>query len=354
MNKYIKAKGIKSIIKKFMIIISIFIFNILIIMNTSYAISKGQSISLLCYGNCGDLLKYKGEIVEINYVRYEAKLANYPAYCLDETKPGVTKDFGYDVKVNGQIKDNVLWRYFINGYPLKKYSELGCASIQEAYAATQQAIYCYIHNRNIEDYEAIGEAGQRVLNAMKLIIENAKNSQETMLSNAINIKPLNKYFEEDSIDSNYVSKTYEFEAEAETDEIYLSLQKIDEEYSIVEGVKLTDIDNNDKNVFNKNEKFKVLISKEVYNEDLDFRIAASTKIYTKPVYDSNPENPVYQDYAIVKSSYEDTYVSLIEKYEEEPEQPEEPKEPEEPKKPEQKPQTVTPKEEVKKLPVTGM
>ena len=337
MNKYIKAKGIKSIIKKFMIIISI--------MNTSYAISKGQSISLISRETCGELLKYKGEVVEINYVEYETKLTYYPAYCLDETKPGVTKDFGYDVKVNGQIKDNVLWRYFINGFPFKRYSELGCASVQEAYAATQQAIYCYIHNRNIEDYEAIGEAGQRVLNAMKLIIENAKKSQETMLSNDINIKPLNKYFEEDSIDSNYVSKTYEFETEAETDEIYLSLQKIDEEYSIVEGVKLTDIDNNDKNIFNKNEKFKVLISKEVYNENLNFRITATTKIYTKPVYDSNPENPVYQDYAIVKSRYEDTYVSLIEKYEEEPEQP---------KEPEQKPQTDTPKKEVKKLPVTGM
>ena len=66
-----------------------------------------------------------------------------------------------------------MWRYLINGYPYKTIEQLGCATKEEAFTATKQAIYCYIHGNDINDYEPIGEAGVRTINAMKQIIANA-------------------------------------------------------------------------------------------------------------------------------------------------------------------------------------
>ena len=58
---------------------------------------------------------------------------------------------------------------------------------EEAFTATKQAVYCYIHGNNPEDYGAIGEAGARTLRAMKNIINNAQNSSETKISSTITI-----------------------------------------------------------------------------------------------------------------------------------------------------------------------
>ena len=90
---------------------------------------------------------------------------------------GVTDGFSYSVSVNEAITDVNLWRIIINGYPYKSIQELGCNNKQEAFTATKQAIYCYIHGNNPNDYQAIGEAGQRTLNALNKILQDAKNSK---------------------------------------------------------------------------------------------------------------------------------------------------------------------------------
>ena len=65
------------------------------------------------------------------------------------------------------IQDVGLWRRIVNGYPYKSIQELGVANKEEAFTATKQAVYCYLHENTPEDYEPIGEAGQRTLNALK-------------------------------------------------------------------------------------------------------------------------------------------------------------------------------------------
>ena len=85
------------------------------------------------------------------------------------------------------IKDVGLWRIIINGYPYKSLEELGVANKEEAFTATKQAVYCYIHGNQLQDYEAIGEAGERTLNAMHKIVNAAQNSNETKISSTIQI-----------------------------------------------------------------------------------------------------------------------------------------------------------------------
>ena len=130
---------------------------------------------------------YKGIVVKAYYAEYLQDGVSYPAYCLDKTKQGVTNDLSYSVSVNNAITDVKLWRIIINGYPYKTIEELGCANKEEAFTATKQAIYCYIHGNNPQDYSPIGEAGNRTLNALNMILSNAGNSQEMQISNNIKI-----------------------------------------------------------------------------------------------------------------------------------------------------------------------
>ena len=197
----------KKFLKISLIVISIIILNMLLIINSVNAVNLGK-INITSGGDCGRLLKYRGIEVIVYYAQYESNGVIYPAYCLDKTKQGVTDNIQYSVSVNESIKDVGLWRYIINGYPYKTIEELGCANKEEAFTATKQAIYCYIHGNNPADYEPIGEAGQRTLNALKMIVNNANNSTENIISNKITIEKLDTSFKQDSKEPEYISKSY--------------------------------------------------------------------------------------------------------------------------------------------------
>lgn len=55
-------------------------------MNAVYATSM-ESANLYAIGDCGALLKYRGGVVKVSYVQYSNNGLDYPAYCMDKTKP---------------------------------------------------------------------------------------------------------------------------------------------------------------------------------------------------------------------------------------------------------------------------
>ena len=46
-----------------------------------------HSANLYSMGDCGQLLKYKGVVVKVSYVQYSNNGKEYPAYCMERTKP---------------------------------------------------------------------------------------------------------------------------------------------------------------------------------------------------------------------------------------------------------------------------
>ena len=160
----------------------------------------------------------------------------------------MTDGFSYSVSVNEAITDVNLWRIIINGYPYKSIQELGCNNKQEAFTATKQAIYCYIHGNNPNDYQAIGEAGQRTLNALNKILQDAKNSKETQISNNIKINREADTFKVDNINKECVSKIYSIEAGTTITNYKVSLSA--EKNQLPEEIKITDLNNNEKQKFN--------------------------------------------------------------------------------------------------------
>ncbi len=299
------------------IILIILTLNFLKIINLTYASSNNENAkninSAYIYqtGDCGQLLRYKGITVKVSYVEYQNNGVCYPAYCMDKTKPGAETE-PYEVSVKELIKDLELWKIIINGYPYKSFEQLGVANKEEAFTATKQAIYCYIHKNNPNDYTAIGKAGERTLNALKGILESAKNSNETQISNTININRNTLKWEQDKIDKEYVSKTYSVESKGNINEYQIYLKN--ENGIDLGGIKLTDENNVEKSEFKKGESFKILVPIKNMTDKGNIKIEVKAKVETKPILYGKAPNSSMQDYALTAETYEDGEGYINEEY----------------------------------------
>lgn len=209
----------------------------------------------------------------------------------------------YTVSVKEAITDVGLWRRIINGYPYKSIQELGVANKEEAFTATKQAVYCYIHGNNPADYEAIGDAGKRTLNAMNKIINNANHSNETKISSTLEINKQDKEWKQDKLNPQYASKTFSVSAGANIKNYKINITK--ENAKDIGGIKVTDIKNATKNEFSSNEKFKVLIPIKNMTEKGSFKLTVESQVQTKPILYGAAPNSSKQDYALTAMTYED-------------------------------------------------
>lgn len=300
----------KNIITKAMAVVSMLILSALGFINSVYA-TNINTANIYAVRDCGNLLTYKGTQVKVTYVEYINEGKHYPAYCMDKTKVGVETN-SYNVSIEGAVNDVGLWRRIINGYPYKSIQELGVANAQEAFTATKQAIYCYIHGNNLSDYGAIGEAGQRTLNAMHTIINNAQNSKESKISSTIKINKNSDSWKQDENEKNYVSKVYSVSAGANIQNYKIILSRKNNQD--IGGIKLTDIDNKTKTEFNPNEKFKILVPIKEMKEKGNFELKVEAKISTKPVLYGIAPNSSYQDYALTGATYEDGTGNIQDEY----------------------------------------
>ena len=323
-----------------------FLVNIITFANCVKAASLKEisQIELHSRGYCGQLLKYKGVIVKVTYVEYIHNGKNYPAYCLDKTLPGITDELVYSVGTTKNIEDIGLWRTVINGYPYKSLTELGVATEEEAFTATKHAIYCYLFENEPSDYEAIGEAGQRTLNALNKIIANTQNSKENQGKALIQINSESDEWSEDESNSKYVFKTYSIKSTTGNLEY-----KVDFEGETPKGSKITKLNGTENNVFSSKEKFKVMLLKESLTEDGSINLKISTEVKTKPVIYGASPNSSWQNYALTGYMYEDAKEVFEDTYKKV-------EKPIEPEKPDEKVTTNkdNPEEKVKILPVTGM
>ncbi|MBR3002832.1 MAG: Cys-Gln thioester bond-forming surface protein [Clostridia bacterium] len=304
-------------IKKYLIVISttimMLLLNFLGIANSVYAAELGTEANLQKVGDCGSLLQYKGITVITTYVAYKDGNNLYPAYCLNANIPGVGEMGSYTVSTNNFVTDVGLWRRVINGYPYKTLSELGCNTKEEAYTATKHAIYCYVQGNNPDNYSAIGEAGERTLNAMKKIISNAESSNETKMETSISINKNDLLFKLDNLDTKYVSKTYEVQSNADFKTYTISMEKVGNN-NLPDGIKITNLQNKEQKTFNKGEKFKVLIPINTLKNDGEFKLNIKSEMNTKPVLYGKAPNSGLQDYAITTLKYENGSSSIQDNY----------------------------------------
>lgn len=299
----------KKTVKKLFIFAVIMLINMLILINTVQAVENGQEINIYSKGYFNRIIKKSGVAIKTTHAVYQENGKEYPVYCLNRELPGVGEVSSYNVKSQGSLQDLGLWRVIINGYPYKTLEQLGVASEEEAYIATKQSVYCYIYNTDTNLYSAINDAGTRTIQAMKQILENSRNSNETFETPMIQIEQTEKW-EIDSIETQYVSKQYEIKSNKNISKIILDLE------SQPEGTKLTDLSNQEKNQFDSDRKFKILIPIKSLIKSGEFKIKIRTQVESKPVLFGEAPSADVQNYALTAFSIEDVDSELVQNYEE--------------------------------------
>lgn len=288
--------------KKIIMIILILLMTIGVVIiptqvKASFSIDKADLYSKGFHNNN---LHFGGIGLAFEYVVYKKDGVEYPAYCLNRTLGGVTSEEPYSVSIEELLTDVGVWRAIVNGFPYKTPEELGCNTKEEAFFATKQAVYCMIYNRDPHEYNATDAESERTLNALIKIVNDARSSKEVKQSADLEIKEVDTKWEQDKMNKNYVSKTFTVSAKARISSYTVRLDKMN-----IEGAKIVDEKNIEKNKFNYGEKFKIIIPIKNMQKEGNFNIIAEGKVATKPILYGYSANRNKQDYAITGSIYED-------------------------------------------------
>lgn len=280
---------------------------ILIINSFSYCLAvENQTETVKHKIDCKLYLKYKGQYRQIHYAIFEKNGKEFPAYCLtpEYSGVGVNGIKEYPVDINKKITDENIWKVMINGYPYKSLEELGVQSKEEAYVATQAAIYTVLENRKVSDYEADNSPeGKRTLDAYLKIIENAKNSKNEMIQK-IEILPELQNWEIDEKEIYCLSKVYSLKSNTT-----LGTYKVNLVGDNIKDLKITDVHGNEKNVFSINEKFKILSPIEILKDNIAFDISVEAELVSYPIFYGETTITKTQDYALTGENVENFCVT---------------------------------------------
>jgi cell wall surface anchor family protein len=286
--------------KKLISIISIIVILIGLIPISSKAVVPIDTAYIYANKKTEGLLMWKGLKIHTHLAVYKKDGKEYPAYCMNRELPGVEIGRSQTVDVKQLVNNVMVWRTIINGYPYKSISELGCNTEEEAYLATKQAVYCMLTNRDVNEYSAIGEAGERTLNALKTIVNKARNSNQTKVSSELTVNEQEKLWKIDNLDSSYISKTFLVTANTSMSKYTVNVKNLN-----IEGYKLVDQNNKEKTEFSNSEKFKILIPIQEVKQDGNFSIEVSAQVATKPVFYGESRDSGLQSYALTGYTYEE-------------------------------------------------
>ena len=235
------------------------------IANATFTISETQ---LYSKGKCKPLLKVasNGGEITVTKVFYKNNGKEYPAYCVNKELGGVGEYGSYSVTINEAVSNPQVWRAITNGYPYKSLESLGVLDEDEAYAATKQAVYCVLYGYDLSRYLPIGDAGERTLNAIKKIVNIARNTGDTKPSNQIKIIE-NEDWKIDEKNKTYITKTLEIKTECSVQKYIISLDLTDAE--IEEFIYTND----------KDQEIKTNLLGEIWNYSNDEKYTVITYFY---------------------------------------------------------------------------
>ena len=257
------------------------------------------------------LFRYKGMGIGVEVIVYKKDGIEYPAYCVNKGRPGVTEEHKYSVDINKYVSNNAIWKAVVNGYPFKTPEELGCKTMEEAYAATKMAVYDAMYHYDIDKFTTYRDidSNKRVVLAIKKIITSARNSKESKVCASLKVKEEIQEWKVDEKEPLYVSKKYSVSASAPFNDYQIKLQKEDNS-----NIKLTNLENKEQNIFKARENFKVMIPISEMEDNGEFKIIVSADLATYPVLYGETPNPKWQNFAVTAGTYELADTIFSEKY----------------------------------------
>ncbi len=214
-------------------------------------------------------IKFKGAEVKIKADLLKTSSKDV-AYCLS---PDLNSPNGEELPEIGKENDFV-YRVLLYGYPQKTPAELGVSTKEEAYYATQLAIW--VASKKIEIADSKPE-NQPVYNLVKQLIDKASKGTEVQ-ETYLNIIPNEKQTVEQNGD--YLeTKLYTVQSNALSGVYSVQLEEAPE------GVKILNEQGEEKNEFSIKEKFKILIPKKSTNGTFKLRVHTKLQSLQAVIFD---------------------------------------------------------------------
>lgn len=291
------------------LVITILLVVLVSLLCKSFAFDVGTK-DLVLHARCEVLLTYNGKPINVNFVAYERDGKYYPAYCLDESLPGVDLTT-YSVNGGSKLQDVNVWRAIINGFPYKSLAELGAQNEEEAFTATREAVYTMLYNRDTNSYAPMDSDNGRRTYQIYLNIVNAARSSNENIQNDIqtSISQNQEDWKIDEKEKSFVSKTYTLNSNIKN-----GYYRIELEGDIPENTKVTDMNNKTVSELSVGSNFKILIPIQSLNKNGSFNVKAVSNIETKPVVYGATNLVGTQDYALAGYMYEESISNIKENY----------------------------------------
>lgn len=214
---------------------------------------------------------------------------------------GVDDEDSYGVEIGdmSQIANNqMVWRVLLNGFPYKSASEMGLPDDRSAFAVTKQAVYSVLDGRDTSRYSGVDELGNLMADKVRELVDIGRNGTQTYQDPVINVSTISPAGV-DSIDSNYISQTFNVSSEVNMKDINVILDT----FSAPEGTKVTDINNNERTNFNKGENFKVLVPRENIKDEITVQFTLSGQCETYPILFGKAPSENVQDYVLTTDPF---------------------------------------------------
>ena len=245
------------------------------------------------------------------------------AYCVTPNTPGIewTSESvdGYNVNITELLSDPVLWRVLRHGYPYATPEQLGVEGEEDAYLATKIAIQCILLNRSTDSIKTfyrggrdavaglkladITRRGDKVVNAIYNLVNNARNSNETPANNTIvNATKVGDL----KAEGNYYSQ--EYSVSSSTQMSYYTINKI---VGFTSGSFASDVNGNAKTQFNNGENFKIMIPKSSARGNISGEITIDAHCETYSIFYGESTKAGYQNYALYTDPYRDLRKTVL-------------------------------------------
>ena len=255
------------------------------------------------HGDCGRHLQYwKDDINDWSYVittlvYYNHNGSLYPAYCLNRDKHGVGEEGNYTVNISKVLDDERVWRTILAGYPYKTPSQMGVATVEDAFVATKQAVYCIIYGFDVESrYNGADDRGEAIKNAMINMVNEGRYGSRHRVDAQVTFNKIGAF----QLDSNrdYYSQEYSV-----TSAVDMSNYTITDALGFPAGTLITDMNNNQTNTFNAGSHFKVLVPVSALENEITGTLVGSARCKTYPIFYGETPNSAWQDYAVTFDPY---------------------------------------------------
>ncbi len=198
-----------------------------------------------------------------------------------------------------QIANNqMVWRVLLNGFPYKTPAEMGVPDERSAFAVTKQAVYAVLDGRDTSRYSGVDEIGNQMAEAVRRLVDIGRNGTQTYQDPVINVSSISPAGV-DSIDSNYISQTFNVSSQVNMKDINVILDT----FSAPTGTKVTDINNNERTNFDKGENFKILVPRENIKDEITVQFTLSGQCETYPILFGKAPNENVQDYVLTTDPF---------------------------------------------------